>query len=78
MSCDAGCRRGSDPPLLWLCHRPAATARIRPLAWDPPYAACVALKRQKKKKKYFYKNLVMLRVFKYLLAIYLFIYLLSF
>ena len=31
---------------LW--HRPAATAPIRPLAWEPPYAAGAALKRQKK------------------------------
>ena len=37
--------------LLWLWYRPVATAPIRPLAWDPPYAASVALKRQKKKKK---------------------------
>ena len=40
--------------LLWLWHRPAATALIRPLAWEPPYATGVALemaKRQKKKKK---------------------------
>ena len=29
----------------WL----AATAPIRPLAWKPPYAVSVALKRQKKK-----------------------------
>ena len=28
-----------DPALLWLWHRPAATAPIRPLAWEPPYAA---------------------------------------
>jgi len=49
-----GCRRGSDATLLWLWHRPAATALIRLLAWEPPYAAGVALekaKRQKKKKK---------------------------
>ena len=37
--------------MLWLWCRPAATAPIRPLAWDPPYAAGAALKRQKKKKK---------------------------
>ena len=37
-----------DPPLLWLWCRPAATALIRPLAWEPPYAAGAALKRQKK------------------------------
>jgi len=40
--------------LLWLWHRPVATAPIRPLAWEPPYATSAALeeaKRQKKKKK---------------------------
>ena len=34
---------------LW--RRPAATAPIGPLAWKPPHAMGVALKRQKKKKK---------------------------
>ena len=29
----------------------AATAPIRPLAWEPPYATGAAQKRQKKKKK---------------------------
>ena len=37
-----------DPVLLWLWCRPMATALIRPLAWELPHAACVALKRQKK------------------------------
>ena len=36
--------------LLWLWYRPAATAPIRPLAWEPPYAAGMPLKRQAKKK----------------------------
>ena len=40
-----------DPELLWLWCRPAAVALIRPLAWEPPYAMRVALKRQKTKKK---------------------------
>ena len=31
--------------------RPAAAAPIRPLAWELPYAAGAALKREKKKKK---------------------------
>ena len=39
MSCGVGCTRGSDPMLLWLWHRPVATAPIGPLAWEPPYAA---------------------------------------
>ena len=51
MSCDVGHRHGLDPALLWLWHRPAAAAPIGPLAWEPPYAVSVALKRQKKKKK---------------------------
>ena len=50
MSCGIGCRLGSDPALLWLWHRPAAAAPIRPLAWEPPYAAGVALEKAKKKK----------------------------
>ena len=36
---------GLDPTLLWLCSRPAATAPIRPLVWEPPYAAGAALKK---------------------------------
>ena len=44
-----GHRRGLDPVLLWLWHRPAAIALIQPLAWEPPYAVGVALKRLKKK-----------------------------
>ena len=51
MSCGVGRRRGLDLVLLWLWHRPAAEALIKPLAWEPPYAASVALKRQKKKEK---------------------------
>ena len=49
-----GCGSGSDPALLWLWRRPVATAPIRPLAWEPPYAAGAAqeiAERQKKKKK---------------------------
>ena len=38
---------GSDPALLWLWCRPAAVAPIRPLAWEPPYAAGAALKSKK-------------------------------
>ena len=36
--------------LLWLGCRQAATAPIRPLAWEPLYAMGVDPKRQKKKK----------------------------
>ena len=34
MSCSVGHRCGLDLVLLWLCRRLAATALIRPLAWD--------------------------------------------
>ena len=50
-----GCRCGLDPELLWLWHRPAATALIRPLAWEPSYAEgaaqAMAKKPEKDKKK---------------------------
>ena len=49
MSCGVGRRRGSD--LVWLWHRPAATAPIRPLAWEPPYAVGVAQEKAKRQKK---------------------------
>ena len=39
-------RGGSD--LVWLWRRPAATALIRPLAWEPPYAKRVALEEAKR------------------------------
>jgi len=48
MSCGVGCRCGSDPALLWLWHRLAATAPIIPLAWEPPYATGVALEKAKR------------------------------
>ena len=50
MSCGIGRRCSSDPSLLRLWCR-LATALIGPLPWEAPYAAGVALKRQKKKKK---------------------------
>ena len=46
-----GRRRSSDPTLLWLWCRPAAVARILPLALELPYANGAALKRPRKKKK---------------------------
>ena len=52
MSCGVGCRQGSDPELLWLRGRTAATGRIGPLAWEPPFAASVALKDQKKRSPF--------------------------
>ena len=71
MSCGVGQRCGLELELLWLWRRPAATAPIRPLAWEPPYAAGVTLKRQKrqgKKKKdpsggHLFKKVYMSQVF---------------
>ena len=57
MSCGVGCRHGSDPALLWLWRRLAATALIRPLA--SPYAIGAAqemAKRQKTKQNKTKKN----------------------
>ena len=53
MSCGVGRRHGSDLVVLW--YRLAATAPMRPLAWEPPHAAGAVLRKntkyQKKKKK---------------------------
>ena len=46
-----GRRRVSDLMLLWLWCRPAAAAPIQPLAWEPPCAAGVPLKKKKKERK---------------------------
>ena len=54
MSYGVGGRCGSDLALLWLWCRLVATAPVRPLAWELPYAAGAAIemaKRLKKKKK---------------------------
>ena len=47
MSRGVGPRQGSDPKLLWLWCRLAATVPTGPLAWEPLYEAGAALKRQK-------------------------------
>ena len=46
-----GQRRGSDPALLRLWRRPAATAPIWPLAWEPPCATSAALGKAKRQKQ---------------------------
>ena len=51
MSCGVGRRHGLDLAFLWLWHRPAATAPIRPLVWELPYEAGAALKRPKIKRR---------------------------
>ena len=50
MSYGVGRRLGLDPVLLWLWGRLTAVAAIGLLAWEPPYAMGVALKRQKNKQ----------------------------
>ena len=56
MSCGVGCRHGSDLALLWLWHRPAATAPTGPLAWESPCATGAALEKAKRQKtKHFLK-----------------------
>ena len=52
MSCGAGRRHASDPALLWLWCRPAAVAPIQPLAWELPYVAGAAPKKEKRKYIY--------------------------
>ena len=47
MSCGIGHRRDSDPMLLWLWHRPEATALIGPPPWEPPYAVGAGLEKKK-------------------------------
>ena len=63
MSCRAR-RCGSDPKWLWLWRKPAATALIRPLGWEAPYATGAAIKgkRQEKKKEivlYLYNGILL-------------------
>jgi len=51
VSCGVGHRHDSDLALLWLWLWPVATAPIQPLAWEPPYAAGVAIKERKEGRK---------------------------
>ena len=51
MSCGVGHRGGWDLVLLWLWCRLVATAPIRPLAWESPYATGAALKEKDQKNK---------------------------
>ena len=51
MSCGVGRRCGSDPALLLLWCRPAATAPIRPLAWESARVWPSQDKKTKEKRK---------------------------
>ena len=46
VSCGVSHRRSPDLALLWLWYRPVAIAPIQPLAWELPYPAGAALKKQ--------------------------------
>ena len=45
------CRSRHSLDLVWLWCKIAAVALIGPLAWEPLYAAGVAIKKKKTKKK---------------------------
>ena len=45
MNCGIGCRRSSAPVLL------AATAPIRAVAWESPYAERAAIEQEKRQKR---------------------------
>ena len=49
MICGVGCRYGLDLVLLW--RRPAATALIQPLAWEPPYALGLAERKERERER---------------------------
>ena len=51
MSCSVGHRCGLYLVLLCLWRRPEAAALILPLAWELPYAAGAAIRRQNTKNK---------------------------
>ena len=53
VSCGIGHKHSSDPALLWPCgigRQLLSSMQVGPLDWELPYAAGVALKRQKKRK----------------------------
>ena len=51
MSCGIGCRRGLDLVLMWLWHRPTATAPIRPPSLGTSMCHGCGHKKTKAKKK---------------------------
>ena len=51
MSHGVGRRCGSDLIFSGCAARPAAVALIGPLAWEPPYAAGVALRKTKQQQQ---------------------------
>ena len=51
MNCGVGHRHSLDSELLWFWCGLVATTPIEPLAWEPPYAARVALEKTKRQKR---------------------------
>ena len=51
MSCDVGCRLGSDLALLWLWYRPAAAIDLTPSLVTSICCGYGSKKKKKKKKK---------------------------
>ena len=61
MSCGVRHRHRSYLVLLYLWHRTAATAPIRPLAWEHPYATSPAIEKknyskQKSRTRWFHRQ----------------------
>ena len=70
MSCGGvGHRRSSDLMWLWLWHRPALLAPIRPLAWEISYAAGVALKRKINKVWRYFNIRIFINMFAYITTV---------
>ena len=63
MSSGVDRRHGWDPELLRLWHTLAAVALIRPIAWELPYAAGPAPKKQNEQAKNIVDNNQILRDF---------------
>ena len=57
MSCGVGRRRGLDLVELWVWCTPVATAPVRPLAWEHPYATGAALEKTQNKTANVFKCL---------------------
>ena len=56
MSCVVVADGGLDLVLLWLWYRPATTALIRPLAWEPPICHECSPKKPKAEKERIFSN----------------------
>ena len=62
MSCGVDHRCGSDPALLWLWHRLAATAPIGPLAWELLWKQPKKWQKDQKKKTQRRENIKVMKI----------------